>query len=72
VPTSGAADRVAEALGVEMFETPTGWKFYGTLLDAGRVTICVEESAGTESDHVHEKSGLSAVLLRYAGYRLRI
>jgi phosphoglucomutase len=63
MPTSGAADRVAEALGVEMFETPTGWKFFGTLLDAGRVTICGEESAGTGSDHVREKDGLWAVLL---------
>jgi phosphoglucomutase len=63
MPTSGAADRVAEALSVEMFETPTGWKFFGTLLDAGRVTICGEESAGTGSDHVREKDGLWAVLL---------
>lgn len=63
MPTSGAADRVAQALGVEMFETPTGWKFFGTLLDAGRVTICGEESAGTGSDHVREKDGLWAVLL---------
>ena len=63
MPTSRAADRVAEALGVEMFETPTGWKFFGTLLDAGRVTICGEESAGTGSNHVREKDGLWAVLL---------
>lgn len=63
MPTSGAADRVAQALGVEMYETPTGWKFFGTLLDAGRVTICGEESAGTGSDHVREKDGLWAVLL---------
>lgn len=63
MPTSGAADRVAAALGVEIYETPTGWKFFGTLLDAGRVTICGEESAGTGSDHVREKDGLWAVLL---------
>ncbi len=63
MPTSRAADRVAEALGIECFETPTGWKFFGTLLDAGRATICGEESAGTGSDHVREKDGLWAVLL---------
>src|SRR5690606_36722220 len=58
-----AADRVAEKLGIEMHETPTGWKFFGNLLDAGRVTICGEESAGTGSNHVREKDGLWAVLL---------
>jgi phosphoglucomutase len=63
MPTSRAADRVAEQCGVAMFETPTGWKFFGNLLDAGRVTICGEESAGTGSDHVREKDGLWAVLL---------
>lgn len=63
MPTSAAADRVAQRLGVEMHETPTGWKFFGNLLDAGRVTICGEESAGTGSDHVREKDGLWAVLL---------
>ncbi len=63
MPTSAAADRVAEAMGIEMHETPTGWKFFGNLLDAGRVTICGEESAGTGSDHVREKDGLWAVLL---------
>ncbi len=63
MPTSAAADRVAEALGIPMWETPTGWKFFGTLLDAGRATICGEESAGTGSDHVREKDGLWAVLL---------
>ncbi len=63
MPTSRAADRVAAARGVEMYETPTGWKFFGNLLDAGRVTICGEESAGTGSDHVREKDGLWAVLL---------
>lgn len=63
MPTSMAADRVAEALGVEMHETPTGWKFFGSLLDAGRITICGEESAGTGSDHVREKDGVWAVLL---------
>jgi phosphoglucomutase len=62
MPTSAAADRVAEKLGIELHETPTGWKFFGNLLDAGRVTICGEESAGTGSDHVREKDGLWAVL----------
>ncbi|WBH16923.1 alpha-D-glucose phosphate-specific phosphoglucomutase [Sphingomonas radiodurans] len=63
MPTSAAADRVAEALGIPAYETPTGWKFFGNLLDAGRATICGEESAGTGSDHVREKDGLWAVLL---------
>ena len=63
MPTSRAADRVAEKLGVPCFETPTGWKFFGNLLDAGMATICGEESAGTGSDHVREKDGLWAVLL---------
>lgn len=63
MPTSMAADRVAEKLGIEMHETPTGWKFFGNLLDAGKVTICGEESAGTGSDHVREKDGVWAVLL---------
>ncbi|MBK0399710.1 alpha-D-glucose phosphate-specific phosphoglucomutase [Limibaculum sp. M0105] len=63
MPTSRAADRVAAHLGVPAFETPTGWKFFGTLLDAGKATICGEESAGTGSNHVREKDGLWAVLL---------
>ncbi|MCB1458965.1 MAG: alpha-D-glucose phosphate-specific phosphoglucomutase, partial [Nitratireductor sp.] len=63
MPTSAAADRVAEKLGLPLYETPTGWKFFGNLLDAGKVTICGEESAGTGSDHVREKDGLWAVLL---------
>jgi phosphoglucomutase len=63
MPTSAAADRVAQALGLPCFETPTGWKFFGNLLDAGMATICGEESAGTGSDHVREKDGLWAVLL---------
>ena len=63
MPTSGAADRVAEKLGIPAFETPTGWKFFGNLLDAGMATICGEESAGTGSNHVREKDGLWAVLL---------
>ncbi|MDE2303878.1 MAG: alpha-D-glucose phosphate-specific phosphoglucomutase [Sphingomonadales bacterium] len=63
MPTSGAADRVAAALGIPLYETPTGWKFFGSLLDAGRATLCGEESAGTGSDHVREKDGLWAVLL---------
>jgi phosphoglucomutase len=62
MPTSQAADQVARALGVPCYETPTGWKFFGTLLDGGRVTLCGEESFGTGSDHVREKDGLWAVL----------
>lgn len=63
MPTSAAVDRVAASLGIDCFETPTGWKFFGNLLDAGRVTLCGEESFGTGSDHVREKDGLWAVLL---------
>ncbi|MES2157721.1 MAG: alpha-D-glucose phosphate-specific phosphoglucomutase [Pseudomonadota bacterium] len=63
MPTSGAADQVAQKLGVPLYETPTGWKFFGNLLDAGMATICGEESAGTGSDHVREKDGIWAVLL---------
>ena len=63
MPTSRAADRVAAKLGISAFETPTGWKFFGTLLDAGLATLCGEESAGTGSNHVREKDGLWAVLL---------
>ena len=63
MPTSQAADRVAARLGIACYETPTGWKFFGNLLDAGMATICGEESAGTGSDHVREKDGLWAVLL---------
>jgi phosphoglucomutase len=62
MPTSQAVDRVAEALGLDCFETPTGWKFFGNLLDAARITLCGEESFGTGSDHVREKDGLWAVL----------
>ncbi len=62
MPTSAAADRVAEALGINCYETPTGWKFFGNLMDAGKVTLCGEESFGTGSDHVREKDGLWAVL----------
>jgi phosphoglucomutase len=63
MPTSGAADRVAEKLGIGIYETPTGWKFFGNLLDESMATICGEESAGTGSNHVREKDGLWAVLL---------
>lgn len=62
MPTSRAIDRVAEKLGITCFETPTGWKFFGNLLDAGKVTLCGEESYGTGSSHVREKDGLWAVL----------
>ncbi|CDN49287.1 alpha-D-glucose phosphate-specific phosphoglucomutase [Neorhizobium galegae] len=62
MPTSAAADRVAEKLKIGMYETPTGWKFFGNLLDAGKATVCGEESFGTGSDHVREKDGLWAVL----------
>lgn len=62
MPTSQAADRVAEKLGIEAHETPTGWKFFGNLLDAGRAALCGEESFGTGSSHIREKDGLWAVL----------
>lgn len=62
MPTSTAADRVAKALGIACYETPTGWKFFGNLLDAARATLCGEESYGTGSDHVREKDGLWAIL----------
>jgi phosphoglucomutase len=63
MPTSRAVDRVAQRLNVQAYETPTGWKFFGNLLDAGMITLCGEESAGTGSNHVREKDGLWAVLL---------
>ena len=62
MPTSCAVDRVAAAMNIRCFETPTGWKFFGNLLDAGRITLCGEESFGTGSNHVREKDGLWAVL----------
>ena len=62
MPTSAAVDVVAKELGIACFETPTGWKFFGNLLDAGRITLCGEESFGTGSDHIREKDGLWAVL----------
>ncbi|RDI61752.1 alpha-D-glucose phosphate-specific phosphoglucomutase [Microvirga subterranea] len=63
MPTSRAADRVAAKLGIRSYETPTGWKFFANLLDAGLITLCGEESAGTGSNHIREKDGLWAVLL---------
>jgi phosphoglucomutase len=63
MPTSRAVDRVAEALGLPCHETPTGWKFFGSLLDAGAISLCGEESAGTGADHVREKDGIWAVLM---------
>ena len=63
MPTSAAPDRVAAKLGIACYETPTGWKFFGNLLDAGLATICGEESFGTGSNHVREKDGLWAVLM---------
>lgn len=62
MPTSAAVDRVAAKLNIPCFETPTGWKFFGNLMDAGKVTLCGEESFGTSSSHVREKDGLWAVL----------
>ncbi len=62
MPTSRAVDVVADRLGIECYETPTGWKFFGNLLDAGKITLCGEESFGTGSDHIREKDGLWAVL----------
>ncbi len=63
MPTSAAVDHVAEKLGIKAYETPTGWKFFGNLLDAGLATLCGEESAGTGSNHIREKDGIWAVLL---------
>ncbi len=63
MPTSEAVDKVANQLGINCYETPTGWKYFGNLLDVGKVTLCGEESAGTGSDHIREKDGLWAVLL---------
>jgi phosphoglucomutase len=63
MPTSAAVDRVAAEMGLDCYETPTGWKFFGNLMDAGRVSLCGEESFGTGSDHVREKDGLWAVLM---------
>ncbi len=63
MPTSAAVDRVAKALGIDCYETPTGWKFFGNLMDDGRVSLCGEESFGTGSDHVREKDGVWAVLM---------
>ena len=63
MPTSRAADRVAEKLGIDCFETPVGWKFFGNLLEAGRITICGEESASSGSTHIREKDGLWAILM---------
>ena len=62
MPTSGAVDRVAKKLGLACYETPTGWKFFGNLLDAGKITLCGEESFGTGSNHAREKDGLWAIL----------
>ncbi len=62
MPTSQASDRVAAKIGIDCYETPTGWKFFGNLMDAGKVTLCGEESFGTGSNHVREKDGLWAVL----------
>jgi phosphoglucomutase len=62
MPTSAATDLVAKALGLDIYETPTGWKFFGNLMDAGKVSLCGEESFGTGSDHIREKDGLWAVL----------
>jgi len=62
LPTSVAVDRVARKLGIPAYETPTGWKYFGTLLDAGLITLCAEESFGTGSDHIREKDGVWAVL----------
>jgi len=62
MPTSQAVDRVAAQIGIESYETPTGWKFFGNLLDAGKATLCGEESFGTGSNHIREKDGLWAVL----------
>lgn len=70
MPTSGAIDLVAKAKGIEYFEVPTGWKFFGNLMDAGRLSICGEESFGTGSDHIREKDGLWAVVGEQYSVRL--
>uniref|UniRef100_A0AAX7UHD5 EF-hand domain-containing protein n=1 Tax=Astatotilapia calliptera TaxID=8154 RepID=A0AAX7UHD5_ASTCA len=62
MPTSGALDNVAKTLQMDLYETPTGWKFFGNLMDAGKLSLCGEESFGTGSDHIREKDGLWAVL----------
>jgi phosphoglucomutase len=62
MPTGAALDRVAVKLGVPFFEVPTGWKYFGNLMDAGKLTICGEESFGTGSSHIREKDGVWAVL----------
>ncbi|KAJ8392553.1 hypothetical protein AAFF_G00074310 [Aldrovandia affinis] len=62
MPTSGALDNVAKATKIQLYETPTGWKFFGNLMDAGKLSLCGEESFGTGSDHIREKDGLWAVL----------
>lgn len=62
MPTSGALDKVAQKMGLKMYETPTGWKFFGNLMDAGLINLCGEESFGTGSNHIREKDGLWAIL----------
>jgi phosphoglucomutase len=62
MPTSAALDRVAKKLGLDIYETPTGWKFFGNLMDAGKIALCGEESFGTGSSHIREKDGVWAVL----------
>uniref|UniRef100_A0A8R1DPE3 Alpha-D-phosphohexomutase alpha/beta/alpha domain-containing protein n=1 Tax=Caenorhabditis japonica TaxID=281687 RepID=A0A8R1DPE3_CAEJA len=62
MPTAGAVDLVAKAKGLQVYETPTGWKYFGNLMDAGRIAICGEESFGTGSDHIREKDGVWALL----------
>lgn len=62
MPTSGAVDRVANKLGVEVHETPTGWKYFGNLMEDGLISICGQESFGTGSNHVREKDGIWTIL----------
>ena len=62
MPTSKAVDQVAKKLGLSLYEVPTGWKFFGNLMDAGKLSLCGEESFGTGSDHIREKDGIWAVL----------
>lgn len=62
MPTSGALDKVCAKMGIDVFETPTGWKFFGNLLDSGKIQVCGEESFGTGSCHTREKDGVWAVL----------
>ena len=65
MPTSGAIDKVAKKLNLPLYETPTGWKFFGNLMDANKINLCGEESFGTGSNHIREKDGTSLIIKKY-------